>query len=119
VSASLPALQPPDERRIDFQAPGELLLRDPGLVAQRAKRSTEDELILLGGEFDSTLHTGEPLGAWRSAPGYLWSDCRGSIAGLLKVPPRCRHSRGRGTERRNLPMHADRSDCRSSAEDMQ
>jgi hypothetical protein len=89
MCSTLPPLQPPDKRRIDFQAPGELLLRNPGLVTQCAKRSTEDEPILFGGEFGSTLHAEKPLGMPRFAPGYLWSGSRASIAGLLKVPPRC------------------------------
>lgn len=47
VCAALAALQAADERRIDAQAVGELFLRHPGVLAQRAEGLSEDQLVLL------------------------------------------------------------------------
>lgn len=69
VRPALPALQPPDERGVDFQAPRKLLLREPGLVPQRAKRPAENDLILLNGELAAALHAQKRRRAPLSAPG--------------------------------------------------
>jgi hypothetical protein len=73
MSTTLPALQPADERRVDIQATGELLLRDAYLVAESTERFAESELRLFLGRFGATRHREKPSGRAHLSPGYLGS----------------------------------------------
>jgi hypothetical protein len=98
VRASLAALKTADECGIDFQSFGEMLLRDPRLLAECAKGAAKDQLVLFGCRFGLALHSENPHVARAIVPGYLWSGLRASLDEQSQVPPHRCNGRGRGTE---------------------